>query len=276
MSASQEVARDHFARIAPQWSNLGPPLRPSPDDIATMQRFVSQLHPGARVAVLGLTPEIVGCDWPAGVELWAVDHSPKMIAALWPPQQGPAQARAVLGDWCALPLPDASLDLVAGDGCYVLLDYPHGYAALTREVRRVLRPGGRYAIRVFVRPERAETVADVAQALADGAIGSVHALKLRLLAAVNGASGDGSRLHDVWQAWSAMASRLPAHLAGVRGWTDGELVGVEAYRGLASRYYLPTLAEFRHAMRPCFAEVDCVWGRYEAADRCPTLVLAAE
>jgi SAM-dependent methyltransferase len=275
MSQQPQVARDHFARIAPKWSQLGPPLRPSPDDIAVMQRAAAQLGPQACAVVLGLTPEIVGCDWPADVTLRAVDHSPAMMAALWPPAKGPANAQALLGDWCALPLPAGSVDLVAGDGCYVLLDHPQGYAALTREVRRVLRPGGRYVIRVFLRPDSAETVAEIAQALADGAIGSVHALKLRLLAALHGASGAGSRLDDVWQAWSAMAPQLPAHLAAARGWTTEEIVGVEAYHGLQARYYLPTLAEFRQALRPGFTEIECAWGRHELADRCPTLVFAA-
>jgi SAM-dependent methyltransferase len=275
MTEEVAVSRDHFSQLAAKWSHFGPPLRPSPDDTAAMQRAVSQLGTGAHAVVLGLTPEIVGCDWPADVTLSAVDHSPAMMAALWPPENGPANARAVLADWCAMPIPAGSIDLVAGDGCYVLLDFPDGYATLAREVRRVLRPGGQFAIRVFLRPDSAETVADVAQALADGAIGSVHALKLRLLAAVHGTSGKGSRLHDVWLAWSAMASRLPARLAGVRGWTPEEIVGVESYRDLDARYYLPTLAEFRQAMRPWFTEVDCTGGRHELAERCPTLLLAA-
>ncbi|HJU39629.1 MAG TPA: class I SAM-dependent methyltransferase, partial [Tahibacter sp.] len=187
MSETAIVPRDHFSQLAAKWSHFGPPLRPSPDDTAAMQRAVSAMPAGGRAVVLGLTPEIVGCDWPADVALTALDHSPAMLAALWPPEQGPANARAVRGDWCAMPIASGSIDLVAGDGCYVLLGWSDGYAALTREVRRVLRPGGRYVIRVFLRPDRTETVAQVAQALADGAIGSVHALKLRLLAAVHGA-----------------------------------------------------------------------------------------
>ena len=178
----------------------------------------------------------------------------------------------MLADWCALPIPSDSIDLVAGDGCYVLMPYPEGYATLTREVRRVLRDSGRFAIRVFVRPDQGESVDDIAGALARGEIGSVHALKLRLWAALHGASGEGTRLDDVWQAWRAMPP-VPAALAGRRGWTAGELVGIEAYRGLEGRYYTPTLVEIRAGLEPTFREVECAFGRYEAADRCPTLVL---
>jgi hypothetical protein len=72
-----------------------------------------------------------------------------------------------------------------------------------------------------------------------------------------------------------MAPRLPARLAGRRGWTPEEIVGVEAYRGMQARYYLPTLAELREAFRPWFVEIECAWGRHELANRCPTLVFAA-
>jgi SAM-dependent methyltransferase len=264
--------RDHFARIAASWSHFGPPLRPSPDDTAAMQRVVSGLDAGASAIVLGLTPEIIGCDWPANVHLSAVDHSPKMIEALWPPQRGPANARVVLADWCAMPIEPGTIDLVAGDGCYVLLGYPHGYEELTRAVWRALRPRGRFVIRVFLRPERAESVADIARDFAAGEIGSVHALKLRLLAALHGASGEGSRLDDVWQAWKALPP-LSESRAGTRGWTAQEITSIESYRAMEARYFLPTLAEFRQRAAICFDEIECSFGRHELGDRCPTLVL---
>ena len=270
------VSRDHFSRIAPHWSHLGPPLRPSPDDTAVVQRVVADLGGGAHAVVLGLTPEIIACAWPADVTLSAVDHSPAMIQALWPPAKGPANSRVVLADWCAMPIPSATIDLVAGDGCYVVQNFPEGYAALTREVRRVLRPAGRFVIRVFLRPDRLESVDDIARALTGGEIGSVHALKLRLLAALHGASGVGSRLDDVWQSWARMSSLLPVQLGGLRGWTVEEMVGIESYRGMDSRYFLPTLAEFRQTLCASFREVECAWGRHELADRCPTLVLTLD
>ena len=175
MSDTQAVSRDHFASIVPQWSHLGPPLRPSPDDTAEVQRVVADLGAGARAVVLGLTPEIVGCQWPSDVALLAMDHSRAMMRSLWPPQQGPSNSLAALASWLSMPIRAGEIDIVVGDGCYVLLDFPDGYAALTNEVRRVLRPGGRYVIRVFLRPDRAETVEEIAQALDNGDIGSVHA-----------------------------------------------------------------------------------------------------
>ena len=272
---TQSAPRDHFSRIVPQWSHFGPPLRPSADDTAVVQRVVAGLGSAAHAVVLGLTPEIIACTWPADITLSAVDHSATMIQALWPPASGPPNSRVVVADWCAMPIPSGTIDLVAGDGCYALMTFPDGYDTLTREVCRVLRRAGRFVIRVFLRPDRPESIADIARALALAEIGSVHALKLRLLAALHGASGAGSRLGDVWQAWTSMPSP-PAALAGTRGWTVEEVAGIEAYRGMEARYFLPTLAELRKALMVSFREVECAWGRHELADRCPTLVLVRD
>jgi len=264
--------RDHFSKIVAQWSHFGPPLRPSPDDSAAVQRAAARLGAGAHVVVLGLTPEIIGCDWPADVRLSAVDHSQKMIDALWPPERGPANAEVMLADWCAMPIAPGTIDLVAGDGCYILLAYPDGYDKLTSAVCRVLRIGGRFVVRVFLRPDHPESVADIAHAMAAGQIGSVHALKLRLLAAMHDVKGAGSRLDDVWRAWKSLPP-LPAALKGVRGWTAEEITGIESYCAMDARYFLPTLAEFRRSMAPYFDEVECSFGGHELGDRCPTFEL---
>ena len=265
--------RDHFTRIAARWSHFGPPLRPSPDETAIVQRAAARLDPGARVVVLGLTPEIIGCDWPSGVKLSAVDHSPKMMEALWPPQRGPADAEAILADWCDMPIAQGTVDLVAGDGCYVLLPFPHGYDVLMRSVSRVLKSRGSYVIRVFLRPDQSESVADIAGAVGTGNVGSVHALKLRLLAALHGASGAGTLLDDVGQVWKTMPP-LPASRAGTPGWTQDEITGIESYAGMSARYHLPTLAEFRESAGRYFDEIECAFGSHELAGLCPTLVLA--
>jgi len=264
--------RDHFTRIAASWSHFGPPLRPSPDETAIVQRTVARLDAGARVVVLGLTPEIIGCEWPAGVKLSAVDHSPKMMEALWPPERGPANAEAILADWCTMPIALGTVDFVAGDGCYVLLPFPHGYDALTQSVSRALKPRGSYVIRVFLRPDQPESVADIARAVVTGNVGSVHALKLRLLAALHGESGAGTLLDDVGQAWKTMPP-LPASHAGTRGWTPEEITGIESYSGMGARYYLPTLAEFRESASRYFSETECAFGSHELARLCPTMVL---
>ena len=263
--------REHFARVVPNWSHLGAPLRPSPDDTAVVQRLVAGLGTSTVVAVLGLTPEIIGCTWPEDVRLIALDHSAGMIKQLWPPARGPANSAVVQAGWHALPVGSGTINLVAGDGCYMLETLPEGFDALTREVCRVLRPGGRFVIRVFLRPDQPELVEDIARAFARGEIGSMHALKLRLLAAVHGASGAGTRVDDAWHAWKTMPS-LPSTYTEKRGWSANEVAGIERWQGVQTRYFMPTLAEFRQNLKPFLHEVECSFGRYELAERCPTFV----
>lgn len=266
--------RDHFTRIVTRWSDFGPPLRPAPDDPALMQAVIDKLPPASCCVVLGLTPEIVGGRWPPSTHLLAVDHSAAMIAALWTPAAAPPGAHAIQADWCAMPIATGAVDFVAGDGCYIVLSHPDGFRALTREIRRVLRPAGQFVIRVFLRPGTPEPLGDIAHALARGDIGSVHALKLRLLAVLHERTGPNSRLGDVWHAWTALPPP-PAGLRARRGWTDGEIAGIESYRDLDVRYVLPTAAEFRAVIEPHFVELECRHGGHELAPRCPTFVLAA-
>ena len=269
--SEREPAPDHFVRVVKNWEQLGPPLRPSPEDTAVVQLAAHGLNEGAHVAVLGLTPEIVACVWPPRTELCAIDHSAEMIAAMWRPEHAPPGARAIIADWRELPLDAESLDLVAGDGCFTMFP-PDEATRFAREISRVVRPGGRFVVRQFVRltsPESLETIADAMRA---GAIGSVHALKLRLHAALHGRHGEGTLLADIYPAWKSMPP-LPEPLRGSRGWTAAEIEGVESYAERPGRFHLPTLKELRALVAPFFHEIECCTGTYELAERCPTLVL---
>jgi len=268
------VQRDHFARLVSDWSFFGPPLRPAPQDTAQVQRVADTLGANARVLVLGLTPETVGCRWPQGTSLLALDHSAAMVASLWPQAGAPPGSTAVIGHWLQLPLADASMDIVCADGCHTQLPYPQGFSELGREIARVLKPDGLFVTRIFIRADQPESADAIGSDLAAGLVSSVHALKLRLLGALHGHSGPGTCLDDVWQAWTRMPP-LPAELAQQRGWTPGEVGGIQAYAGLATRYYLPTLQELRALHAGHFDERRCHFGNYEAASCCPTLVLSA-
>ena len=265
------VRRDHFVKLIGNWSNLGAPLRPSPSDNTLVQREGANLHPGGRVVVLGLTPETVNGTWPPGIELIAIDHSPAMVAALWPQPGAPAYASVLLANWLAMPLANSVADLVCADGSHTQVTFPYGFGILAGEIHRILRPAGRLLARAFIRPDVAEPMDQIATDLAAGWVGSVHALKLRLLAALHGRNGHGTCLGDAWTAWKSMPLPPQAH-KNAPGWTHGELAGIEGYRGLETRYYLPTLAELRKAHAGHFDELANHIGAYELAERCPTLV----
>jgi SAM-dependent methyltransferase len=266
---------DHFATGGRSWSKLGYPLRPSTDDTAVVHGLIRGLAPEGplRVLVLGLTRETVEIPWPKETALTAIDHSPAMIEKLWPAPEGPAEAKVVLGDWCAMPLGAEAFDLVAGDGCFALLEYPRGYDLALSEVHRVLDPNGRFAIRLFTRPETAPTVEEVGSALGRGEVKSVNSLKLRLWAAVHGKTGRGVRIHDVWEAWDSIRDKVVVS-EDRPGFTPEEISGIENYQGQETRYELPTLAEFRATAGRWFIEVRAVPGTGDLGDWCPTLVLA--
>ena len=262
---------DHFHNLVTHWSHFGPPLRPSAADTRVIAQIARQLPGEARVVMLGVTPETAACGFQPGTRLLSLDHSLAMISALWGVEGAPASAHAVGADWGAMPLVSGLIDAVVGDGCYALFPYPSGYRALTREVHRVLRPGGKLAMRTYVRPEPAESVESIETAYRAGAISSVHALKLRLWAALHGASGEGACLADVWAAWRKFP-RIDAIAEGRPGWSAGELEGIESYRSLRARYHLTTVSECHAVLLERFERVDWFWTDDESSDRSPTFV----
>lgn len=263
----------HWNQHARQWQWMGSPLRPDPQDVRIVERALADWHAVTgvsqpRALLMGVTPELATLRWPAGTRLTAVDHSLAMIAAVWPR----APAGAACAEWSALPLPDASHDIVVGDGCFVVLAHPEGYDALTAEVRRVLRADGLFTIRIYVRPEEREPLSAIFDSLHNGRIGSFHVFKWRLAMALHGGLGEGVRLADVWDAWHA-AVPDPEALAARLGWPRESVLTIDAYRDVATRYTFPTLAEARANLERSFIESGCHFPVYELGERCPTLIL---
>lgn len=266
-----------WPKHARQWHRVGQPLRPTADDITHLGEGVRAWcarHGGdaPRVLLLGVTPELAGMAWPLGTELIALDRASDMIAAVWPGDT--AWRRALCADWFRAPFASASFDLVVGDGALNMLPsigaYPDAIAALAAH----LSPEGRVLLRLFVRPQRAEHVADVFSALQKGAIDNFHILKWRLAMAVHGTNVDGVALADIWCAWQR-AVPDPAALAARHGWTVETVQTIDAYRDQATRYTFPTLPELRALLDTAFFEEDCHVPDYAMGERCPRFVLRA-
>jgi SAM-dependent methyltransferase len=234
--------RDHWPHHARQWALVGPPLRPGAGDVA---RLCGEVGPDARVLLLGVTPELAGVPCRS---LVAVDRSAAMIEAIFPP--GPAAA-AVRGDWCALPLADRSIDVAIGDGSLSNLRFPDQYVGFAGELRRVLAPGGKAALRVFTSPAPAAPPA------------SFHALKWQIAMAI----APPDRNVAVAAIHAAFDAQHPdrAALAARTGWPRAEIDTIDAYRGADLRYSFPTLLEVCGALALGDARV-------LAGDPYPTLV----
>lgn len=224
-----------------------------------------------RTLLLGVTPELAHMARPSGNRLLAIDQSPGMIQQLWQPNP-PADALALCGDWQHVPLANASLDAVLGDGVLVFFAFPDGVRRLMREMRRLLHSEGRWLLRVFVRPEQAESVEQVHDDLQSGRIGSFHAYKWRLAMALQPSLAEGVRLADVWRAWQRHGP-APDALATRSGWPRAQIDTIEAYREAQATYYFPTLSELWQTLASDFELLDHDLPHYELGERCPLMSL---
>jgi ubiquinone/menaquinone biosynthesis C-methylase UbiE len=256
----------HWDDHAAQWNLLASPLRPHADDLASVRRALTG---GGRALLLGVTPEYAGLF----ERVVAIDHNAPMIRAMWARESH--GDTAVQGDWLQLPLREASFDACIGDGCLNLLACPWQYERLFGQLRRVLRPGGRLALRVFARPDAGETCDKVYEHALGAEIGNFHAFKLRLAMALAAESGnsnvDVAAIHQVFTRLVPDRSELAAR----SGWSAAQIATIDAYRNAAASYSFPTLAEVRASFRRDLNEIEVLHGGYELAERCPLFVLEA-
>ena len=266
---------DYWNRIAEKWRFIGSPLRPCPEDLREMQKGVRgwiAAHPGVppRCLILGVTPEFVKMDWPAGTRMTAVDGSPIMIQKVWPGYPGPGQG-AICANWHNLRLPEASVDIVLGDGCFTVITLPRG-RELLRSVTRVLSHEGILVARFFVRPERTERPEAVMADLLAGRIGSFDAFKWRLVMAHYDKKKGGVHLQQVWDFWhntgldaGSLAKRLDC--------LPESVATIDLYQGIDDYYSFPTLAQLRSVLEEECAVITCYIPSYELGERCPIYIL---
>jgi SAM-dependent methyltransferase len=279
VSLPDETSDTLWQRHARQWALLGPPLRPSGDDLVWAQGAIdeSARRCGTRPVnglLLGVTPALAELSWPERSRLVAADFSLAMIRGVWPGPRAEGAARwAVCANWLQLPLAPCWCDLVLADGCFAIFD-PVAATRFARSIHEVLRPGGVLSTRVYLRPEKTESAEDVWHELLGGLIGNIHVFKFRLLAALH--RGDGQVC--VADAWDFISSHCRANggldgLARHLGWPPEEVHTLEAYRDQPTVYRFFTDAEFREIMSGIFTEVACLRPGYEVGERYPTFVL---
>lgn len=266
---------DFWEDRALQWDTMEPPLRPCPKDTAIMRRLVDEWYGSAgnrspRVLILGVTPEIATMPWPGGTRLLAVDSSPGMIRHVWPGRSWP-NAAVVQGNWLAMPVRSGSSDVVIGDGFLSNMSYPEGYRAVKEELRRVVRPDGILALRLFGRRDPSEWPAEVVESMRAGLIGSFSAFRLRLMISVQKDLASGVKLADVWEAWHEGVQE-PETVARAFGWPPGAVKIMERYRGVQVAVTYPTVEELADVFSPEFSLAGCFYPEYELGDYHPTLL----
>lgn len=266
----------HWAQMPPHWAHVGPPLRPSPEDAAQFQDIVqrwTRTNGAARVLMLGVTPEIYRLPWPEGTDFLAVDRAQAMIESVWP---GPREA-AICSDWLDMELAKASRDIVFCDGGLNLLAYPAAHQRLADLLHGILAPGGLCILRLFVPPRQRETPGAVLEDLITGRIANLNILKLRLWAALQDNTSDGVALATVWRTIKEAVGDLEA-FAKTIGWPVEQMLAINAYRDMPTRYHLITADEVTEVFGAggAFRISDTRIPSYEYGDRCPILALTRQ
>ena len=264
----------YWNSFADSFRALGPPLRPSAEDIGSMEEAAyawAAAHPGRplHALLLGVTPGIAEMRWPDRTSLMAVDSSPAMTRAVWPGNIS-GKRWVVCGDWHALPRAERSCDFVVGDGSINCLSYPDGYRALAAGVHRVLRDDGLFVLRCYLRPELQESPEDVVARTA--AFPSFHHFKFSLLMAMQRCVCEGIAVDRVHRFWAGLKLEEES-LAARTGWEKSAIRTIEFYRGTNTVHTFPSLAELRAMLLEFFDEISLTRPSYPLGKRCPTLVL---
>ncbi len=275
---SNNLSKNHWKK-APQWFDLlSSPLRPSPEDIDFLKlQVLPKLQIDSaetkKVVLLGVTPEIATLPWSEKTEILAIDSSDMMINTVWPREQV-SRGKAINGNWQQLPLADNSCNLVLGDGCFTLLDYPHGYKTVLQEILRVLKTNGLCVMRFFLRPEKAEDLPTIFAQLQNKSVGNFQVFKWRLAMALQKNIQSGVPVREIWQVWNQEVP-FPEKLMQELAWSSELLETINIYKDSPSVYTFPTLAEVRQLCNSDFIEESCYFPSYELGERCPTLVFRA-
>lgn len=249
-----------------RWPRLTPPLRPNADICAALKRLIAGRD--ERALMLGVTPELTVL----AKDTVAVDWSDKMLALVWPGNT--VARRAVKGNWLEMPCADRSFDSAIGDGSLNCLAYEEGYRLVFAQLARVLKPGGRVAIRMYLTPENCEPLDGVRDKAMSGRVKGIHGLKWLI---ANAICAERQQPNIAVQTILEVFNRLFPDREALRraaGWDADEIEQIDAYKGLPDVFSFPTPRQVLEIVPNRFASAFFEpAGTYELAERCPFLVL---
>lgn len=151
---------DCWTQLARRWLAQGAlphyaPPREVLDHYAAALPAGTQPSTPSRLLVLGATPALADLGLQHGMQVLRVDQCAAMFEAAALHEQAIDRSREqkIRADWADLsPLESGSIDAVIGD-CALNNVLHAAMPDILRELARVLRPGGGYALRQVVRPE---------------------------------------------------------------------------------------------------------------------------
>ncbi len=271
------MKQNHWNKHAANWNSVGAPLKPCSADIKNFEKVVSRYsleNPDTHnlsVLLLGVTPEITNMVWPSNTHLLAVDHMMDMVKHVWT-GNSKIKANAICSDWVKLPLQQKWADIIIGDGCFTLLDYPNQYLQALHSLKMVMADGAYLALRLFVQARKPETSNVVFNDLYKGKIANFHVFKWRLAMSMQRAISQGVCVGDIWERWN-QEGKSNKNLAQQLNWPIDEINTINTYKNSDAIYYYPDVDVIRELFSRDFYEVDNIVENYELADRCPLLIL---
>ena len=232
--------------MARSYGMMGPPLRPSSEDVRYMEETVAAWAAGQtgtclHALLLGVTPDIADMSWPAPTMLVGIDSALPMTQAVWPGNL-PHKRWAVCGSWQALPLAAPACGVVLGDGAINCVRYPMGSRDVVAEAWRVLRDDGILVLRSYVQPATQEHPTDVVASIFKQPDPSFHHFKLRLLMATQPSTEQGVAVGDVYRFW-AKQRLSPEAVEAQTGWEHTAIETIEMYRETNTVHTFPNQVE---------------------------------
>ncbi|MGZ3409377.1 MAG: class I SAM-dependent methyltransferase [Xanthobacteraceae bacterium] len=220
-----------------------------------------------RALLLGTT------EWLADVapDVTAIDKFEPLIRGRWPGNT--IDRRIVAGEWLRLPFATESFTCCVGDGSINSLRFPRDVAALFESVARVLKPGGRFACRVYAAPETGLNVSEVTRAVWTRAPREFLYFKFQLAMAFAAEHADPNvrvqSIRDLFDSHFPDRDRL----SEATGWGRAEIDKIDLYNSSPEIYSFPTERQVLSLIPASFVNARFErLGTYDFAERCPILI----
>ncbi|MGE0238908.1 MAG: class I SAM-dependent methyltransferase [Parvibaculaceae bacterium] len=253
----------HWQKYHAAWSKLEAPLRPNAETLSKIRNLTGPIT--RPVLLLGVTPELAG----AYDQVLAVDKNKAMIDHVWPGDTATKTARH--GDWLDLQEPKNHFAAAVGDGSLNALTTLREIRQLLERVTGLLAPGGRFACRLYERPEQPFSEDHLRQMGSRRAGVNFHAFKWQIamhLAETGGASMPVVLIRERFNELFPDRDKL----ARDTGWPRDVIDMIDIYRGSPTIYTFPNRREFQDAVPKGVSEIRFApSGTYDLAECCPML-----
>ncbi len=256
----------HWQRYHSTWSKLEAPLRPNAEALSKLRELTGPVS--GPVLLLGVTPELAR----SYDHVTAVDKNKAMIDNVWPGNSDTKQA--LHANWLDLGGPKDHFAAAVGDGSLNMVDTLREIGLLLSRVVELLAPDGRFACRLYERPERPFTEEQLLDVASCRATLNFHAFKWQLamhLAENVGAAIPVVLIRERFNQLFPDRDRL----ARDTGWPRDLIDMIDVYKGSPTIYLFPSRREFREALPQGIAYVRFESsGSYDLAECCPMLAFA--